>query len=60
MAKIEGYRMSIAVPPRPQTLADLARVEGKAELIAGGIVQYMATGRIPSRISKRITRSLDD
>ncbi|QDU21589.1 Uma2 family endonuclease [Urbifossiella limnaea] len=52
--------MSIAIPPRPQTLADLAGVEGKAELVAGRIVRYMATGRIPSRISKRITRSLDD
>jgi Uma2 family endonuclease len=52
--------MSIAVPPRPQTLADLAKVEGKAELIGGRIVRHMATGRLPSRIAKRILRSLDD
>lgn len=42
------------------TLADLARVEGKAELIAGRIVHLMPTGRKPSRTASRIFRSLDD
>ena len=42
------------------TLADLARYPGKAELIGGGIVPQMATGRRPNRIAGRIFRSLDD
>jgi Uma2 family endonuclease len=42
------------------TLEDLARVEGKAELIAGRIVPLMPTGRKPSRVASRIFRSLDD
>lgn len=42
------------------TLDDLYRVEGKAELIGGRIVRYMATGRRPSRVAFRIVRSLDD
>ncbi|HEX4610226.1 MAG TPA: Uma2 family endonuclease, partial [Urbifossiella sp.] len=40
--------------------ADLAKVDGKAELIAGRIVHFMATGRVPGRVAKRILRSLDD
>jgi Uma2 family endonuclease len=42
------------------TLEDLYAVDGKAELIGGRIVPLMATGRYPSRIAFRITRSLDD
>lgn len=42
------------------TPADLARVDGKAELIAGRIVHLMPTGRKPSRAAFRIARSLDD
>jgi Uma2 family endonuclease len=42
------------------TIDDLYRVEGKAELIGGRIVRYMATGRWPSRVAFRISRSLDD
>ena len=42
------------------TLADLAKTQGKAELIGGRIVTFMATGRRPSRIASRIFRSLDD
>jgi Uma2 family endonuclease len=42
------------------TIDDLYRVEGKAELIAGRIVHYMATGRQPNRVAFRIARSLDD
>ena len=49
--------------PEPQTMAtidDLYRVEGKAELIGGRIVRFMATGRLPNRVAARIFRSLDD
>jgi Uma2 family endonuclease len=46
-------------PPRA-TLDDLYRVEGKAELIDGRIVRYMASGVLPSKVAGRIFRSLDD
>ncbi len=42
------------------TLADLYREPGKAELIGGRIVRYMATGIKPNRVAGRIYRSLDD
>ncbi|MGO9465548.1 MAG: Uma2 family endonuclease [Isosphaeraceae bacterium] len=45
---------------RRQTLTDLARTEGKAELIGGRIVHLMATGHKPNRVAFRIARSLDD
>lgn len=51
--------MSQATPVRA-TLDDLLRVEGKAELINGRIVHYMATGHLPNRVAGRIFRSLDD
>lgn len=44
----------------PATVDDLYREEGKAELINGRIVRYMATGRKPNRVAGRIYRSLDD
>ena len=50
--------MIIAMPPA--SLDDLMKVEGKAELIGGRIVQYMPTGFLPGRIARRITRSLED
>ena len=46
-----------ATPPPPPvraTLDDLMRVEGKAELIGGRIVRFMATGYRPSLIASRI------
>jgi len=49
-----------SVTRAPATLDDLYRVEGKAELIKGRIVQLMATGRRPNRVASRIFRSLDD
>jgi len=55
--------MSTITAPRTiprATLADLAKTEGKAELIDGRIVHFMATGIRPSRIASRIFRSLDD
>lgn len=42
------------------TLADLARVSEKAELIDGRIELLMPTGRKPGRIAGRSYRSLDD
>lgn len=51
--------MSSATRPAA-TLDDLARIDGKAELIGGRIVRYMPTGRRPSRVASRIFRSLDD
>ena len=45
---------------RRATLDDLARVDGKAELIAGKIVHEMATGYQPNRVAFRIARSLDN
>jgi len=43
-----------------ETLDDLYRTPGKAELIGGRIVHFMATGRSPNRVAGRIYRSLDD
>src|SRR3954464_493369 len=40
------------------TLDDLMRTEGKAELIGGRIVQFMATGMIPSEVAANIYLSL--
>lgn len=45
--------------PFPATFADLMNTEGKAELIGGRIIEFMATGRLPNRIAKRILLSLD-
>ena len=40
------------------TLEDLYRAPGKAELIGGRIVEYMATGRKPNRVAGKIFMSL--
>lgn len=40
------------------TLDDLYRTEGKAELIGGRIVHYMATGVRPSEVASNIYVSL--
>jgi Uma2 family endonuclease len=45
---------------RRETLADLAQVDGKAELFDGRIVHFMPTGHLPNRVASRIFRSLDD
>src|SRR5260370_40548502 len=42
------------------TLDDLYREPGKAELVGGRIVRFMATGHKPGRVALRIARSLDD
>jgi Uma2 family endonuclease len=41
------------------TLNDLYREEGKAELIGGRIVRFMASGKLPSRVAFGIAKSLD-
>jgi Uma2 family endonuclease len=43
-----------------ETLDDLAREPGKAELIGGRIVRLMATGLRPNIVASRIFRSLAD
>ena len=50
--------MAVLSLPRA-TLDDLYRTEGKAELIGGRIVQFMASGFLPCRVAKRILISLD-
>ncbi len=56
--------MSISTIPLPSTrtatLDDLAKVDGKAELIDGRIVRQMPTGHLPNRVASRIFRGLDD
>lgn len=51
--------MSATAVPRA-TLDDLMRVEGKAELIDGKVVHYMASGDLPSTVAFRIARRLAD
>ncbi len=46
------------IPPRA-TIDDLYRVEGKAELIGGRIVKYMASGLLPSQVAGPIFFSLE-
>lgn len=50
----------MSVGQRRATLEDLYKEPGKAELIAGRIVQYMATEYKPHRVASKIFRSLDD
>ena len=44
--------------PFPATLDDLMKAEGKAELIGGRIVEFMASGRLPSTIAFEIAVEL--
>lgn len=46
--------------PGSATLEDLYRVEGKAELIGGRIVHFMASGHAPSRVALRVAFRLDE
>lgn len=41
------------------TVADLQKTDGKAELVGGRIIRYMATGFRPSRIAFLIAQSLE-
>ena len=49
--------MASVVSPR-STLDDLYRVEGKAELIGGRIVHFMASGDLPGAVAEEIFVSL--
>ena len=53
--------MSIAPPitSAPATLDDLLKVDGKAELIGGRIVQLMPSGHAPTRAAFKIAMSLE-
>ena len=44
----------------PATVADLEKVDGKAELIGGRIVHLMATGKRPHRIALNVFLSLEN
>src|SRR5438309_3124224 len=48
------------VKPTRATPDDLMRTEGKAELIGGKVVEYMATGMRPSEVASNIYVSLRD
>ena len=48
--------MSTAVTPPRATLDDLLRVEGKAELVNGQVIELMPTGHRPNRVAFRIAR----
>jgi Uma2 family endonuclease len=50
----------MSIGQRRATLDDLYNEPGKAELVGGRIVKFMATGYKPHRVASRIFRSLDD
>ena len=50
--------MSLTIAAPKATLADLARVRGKAELVAGTLVHIMPTGYRPNIVAGRIFRRL--
>ncbi len=52
--------MSRTIAARRASLADLARVDGKAELVAGTVVPIIPTGYRPGIIAVRILRRLAD
>lgn len=52
--------MSRTLSPPRATLDDLMRTDGKAELIGGRVVKYMASGVRPGRVAAKIFRRLDD
>lgn len=52
--------MAAALAPPRATLADLARVPGKAELVAGRVVPLMPAGHRPNVVAGRIFRRLAD
>jgi Uma2 family endonuclease len=53
--------MSIATDPTTeQLIAELGKIDGKAEIIGGRIVRRSPTGRKPGRAGHRICRSLED
>lgn len=61
---MESREKTMSVMPstktRRATLEDLARTPGRAELIGGEIIEFMATGRRPNLIAGEIYVSLRD
>jgi Uma2 family endonuclease len=55
---IEVRGQTMATATTRATLDDLYRVEGKAELIGGRIVHYMAAGDLPGQVAENIFVSL--
>jgi Uma2 family endonuclease len=56
----EEIPLMSTAPPRKATIDDLYGVEGKAELIGGRIVRFMAGGDAPSKIAFEIAVRLRD
>jgi Uma2 family endonuclease len=52
--------MSTAVTPPRATLDDLLRVEGKAELVNGQVIELIPTGHRPNVVAGRVFRKLAD
>jgi Uma2 family endonuclease len=52
--------MSRTSPQVRETIDDLHRVDGKAELIDGRIIHFMPTGHLPNLVAGRIFRRLAD
>jgi len=52
--------MTVAVAAPRATLADLARVDGKAELVGGRLVLISPNGHLPSVVAGRVFLSLAD
>jgi len=48
----------MSVSTQAATLADLARIGGKAELIGGRIVEFLPTGLLPNEVAGLIFISL--
>src|SRR4051812_27860646 len=57
---ITGARSMNSTVSMVKTLDDLMRYDGKAELINGGIMPIMPHGFWPGKVSRRITRSLEE
>lgn len=55
-----NFRMSTLTLPARATLDDLLAYPGKAELVGGRLVTYMATGHLPNVVAGRLFRSLGD
>jgi Uma2 family endonuclease len=56
---VKGQHMSIAADPATEQLvAELHRIDGKAEIVDGRIVLMSPTGRLPGRASSAIYSSL--
>ncbi len=55
-----GVSTSTPAASKRATIADLERIDGKAELIDGRIVRFMPTGYLPNYVASQINYSLKD